>query len=53
MQTVWYFELPTIGYCPECDRIAEWDSVRGLHCPECKTQEVSLFTWNGEDPYPE
>jgi len=53
MQKVWFFEKPTIGYCPDCDELAVWDSERGLHCPKCKSTEVSIFEWTGNGKYPE
>jgi len=53
MQKVWFFEKPTIGYCPECDEIATWDDERGLHCPSCGTKDLSIFVWNGESRPPE
>ncbi|GAG73929.1 unnamed protein product [marine sediment metagenome] len=53
MQKVWFFEKPTIGYCPDCDELAVWDSERGLHCPKCKSTEVSIFEWMGNGKYPE
>lgn len=52
-QKVWYFDKPTIGYCPKCNEIATYSSARGLHCPKCKTKNISYFEWDGESPYPE
>jgi len=52
MQIVWFFEKPTIGYCPKCDEIAEYHTGR-LKCPECGTQELSLFEWDENSKYPE
>ncbi len=53
MQTVYFFDKPIIGYCPECDEIAVWDSANGLHCPNCKSDELSEFEYEGKRPYPE
>jgi hypothetical protein len=52
-QKVWYFDNPTIGYCPKCDCIALWDNVRGLHCPRCKAKKLSLFIWDKKSEPPE
>jgi len=49
--TVYFFEKPTIGYCPECDIIATYRD--GLICPKCRTKELSLFTWDEDSKYPE
>jgi len=53
MQIVWYFDEPTIGYCPECDCLAAWDSVHGLHCPKCRTTRLALFKWDTNSNPPE
>ena len=53
MQIVYYFDEPTIGYCPDCDVIAAWNNVKGLFCPKCLTTELSEFTWNGNSRHPE
>ena len=50
---VWFFDKPTIGYCPKCDKIATWSRGEGLHCPKCKTTDVSIFEWDENSPYPE
>ena len=50
---VYYFEKPTIGYCSKCDKIATYNEQVGLYCPKCKSENVSIFEWDGEDPYPE
>jgi Zn finger protein HypA/HybF involved in hydrogenase expression len=50
---IWFFDKPTIGYCRECDQIAVWNDVKGLHCPLCGTGDISIFEYNGEGPYPE
>lgn len=52
-QIVYYFEMPTIGYCPNCEAIACWHSRKGLFCPKCRTEELSYFTWDKESRYPE
>uniref|UniRef100_A0A6M3X4U6 Uncharacterized protein n=1 Tax=viral metagenome TaxID=1070528 RepID=A0A6M3X4U6_9ZZZZ len=53
MQLVYFFEDPTIGYCKDCDCLAVWDSEQGLHCPKCKSQDISLFIHDPDSPYPE
>jgi hypothetical protein len=50
-QIVYFFDKPTIGYCRKCDEIAIYRE--GLECPTCRTSQLSIFTWNGEGPYPE
>lgn len=52
MQNVYFFEKPTIGYCKECDCVAEYrDEMR---CPECKdTENLSFFVWDETSEYPE
>jgi len=53
MQIVWFFEKPIIGYCKDCDVIAEWDSEEGLRCPKCKSTDISTFEWDEQSRYPE
>jgi len=50
---VYFFEKPTIGYCKKCEKIATWNDVKGLHCPKCKSKDLSIFEWDGESEYPE
>ena len=50
---VYYFDgKPTIGYCLKCDKIATYSGQSGLHCPECRSKDVSIFEWDGEGEYP-
>lgn len=51
MQIVWFFDRPTIGYCPKCEKVAIYKD--GLKCPKCKTTELSIFEWDGESKHPE
>ena len=53
MQIVYYFEEPIIGYCPDCDVIAMWTSDKGLVCPKCHTQKLSVFKWDETSRHPE
>ena len=50
-QIVWFFDKPTIGYCPRCEVVAIYRD--GLVCPKCGTHEVSLFEWDGDSKHPE
>ena len=50
---VYFFDKPTIGYCPECRELAYWHPVKGLHCPQCKTINLSIFEWDEVSRYPE
>jgi len=51
-QIVWYFDqIPTIGFCKECDEVAIYHD--GLICPKCRTKELSIFVWDKESPHPE
>jgi Zn finger protein HypA/HybF involved in hydrogenase expression len=51
--TVYFFDKPTIGYCPECDEIAIYIESKGLICPKCKSKDLSLFVWDENSKYPE
>jgi len=51
--TVYFFDKPVIGYCPECDEIAVYHPEKGLICPRCGTTNLSIFVWDGESRYPE
>ena len=53
MQIVWYFEKPTIGFCPDCQVIAFWTQDKGLYCPNCQTQKISEFSWEEGTRHPE
>jgi len=50
---IYYFDKPTIGYCKECDCFAVYKEGAGLVCPECGTDNLSIFVWDGESEYPE
>ena len=50
-QIVWFFDEPTIGYCPSCEVAAIYKD--GLVCPKCRTRELSLFVWDKESKHPE
>lgn len=53
MQKVWYFDKkPTIGYCTDCEETAIWTEGLGLHCPKCRTTDVSVFEWDGVSKAP-
>ncbi|MCK4697472.1 MAG: hypothetical protein KAT53_04095 [Dehalococcoidia bacterium] len=52
-QIVWFFDEPTIGFCPECERTAIYIEGEGFVCPICRTRELSLFLWDKESPHPE
>lgn len=53
MVNVYFFEKPTIGYCKHCDKEAVYIEGKGLHCPNCKTYDVSVFEWDEESEFPE
>ena len=50
-QIVYYFDGPTIGFCPDCERTAIYRD--GLVCPKCRTRELSIFVWDKESKHPE
>ena len=50
---IYYFDKPVIGYCPVCDVLAVYSSERGLHCPKCKSSDISVFEWNESSRHPE
>ena len=50
---VWFFDQPTIGFCPEHNCAAEYSAHEGLRCPVCRTTELSIFVWDKESKYPE
>ena len=52
MQIVYYFEKPTIGYCPECDCLAVYRRNK-LICPNDKVHELSFFVWDESSEPPE
>jgi len=53
VMTVYFFDKPVIGYCPECDEIAVYHPEKGLIRPRCGTTNLSIFVWDGESRYPE
>jgi hypothetical protein len=51
---VWYFDKPTIGYCRKCDTTETiYDTGVGMRCSQCKTDDLSYFSWNDLSPHPE
>lgn len=50
---VYFFEKPTIAFCPECNRWALWTSGRGLYCPVNKDHKLSVFLHNENSRWPE
>lgn len=52
-QIVWFFEKPTIGYCPKCETTAIYMMGEGPVCPKCGTTKLSIFEWDGESRHPE
>jgi len=48
---VYYFDEPTIGYCPECYEAAIYTDK--LRCPKDAKHELSIFTWDGNSKHPE
>ena len=53
MQIVYYFDKPTIGYCPDCDCLAVYRSGVGMLCPNNKEHTLSYFEWNENSRHPE
>lgn len=50
--SIFWFDKPTIAYCPDCDCDAVCQSMRGLRCPECGTDNLCIFEWDGESRDP-
>jgi len=50
---IYYFDKPTIGYCPNCDELAIYIENKGLICPKCKTRDLSIFEWDESSRNPE
>ncbi len=52
-QIVNYFRVPTIGFCPFCIVIGDYQPGKGMICPSCRRDDLSLFTWDRESPHPQ
>lgn len=50
-QIVWFFDQPTIGYCPDCKEIAIYHG--GLVCPKCGKRNLAIFHWDPSSLDPE
>ena len=50
---VYYFEKPTIGYCPDCGVSAVYLGGNGLVCPKNTKHKLSLFVHDEESRHPE
>lgn len=48
---IYFFEEPTIGYCPDCEKEAVYSIGKGLYCPNCKTQDLSIFIYDKNTKY--
>ena len=48
-----FFNGPQIGYCTKCKCIAAYQAGKGLICPDCKSQDLSIFRWDEESRHPD
>jgi hypothetical protein len=54
MQTVYFFEKPTIFYCPECDKVdVSYTSRSEVQCCHCNSKDLSEFVWDDNSRHPE